>query len=114
MKFTPDWGTATTEIGQVPAAIGGPTGVRAPKEGLVKPPRVILKPETLLENSFVTYTKRPLRSTTTDDGVLATGVPPGSLKGEPATGVRAQVVVSGNWKAEMLPRLPLPPKALAT
>src|SRR5437660_2731981 len=110
MKFTPDVGTATTEIGQVPAAIGGPTAVRAPK--LAPGVRLILNPETLLENSFVTYTKEPLRSTTTEDGVLGVGVA-GSLKGEPATAVRAQV---GElfWKAEMLPRLPLPSKAFAT
>src|SRR5947209_4421823 len=110
MKFTPDWGTATTEMGQVPAAIGAPTGVRAPKLGPAV--RLILNPETLLENSFVTYTKEPLRSTTTEDGLLGVGVAV-SLKGEPSTAVRAQVRAL-IWKAEVLPRLPLPSKALAT
>src|SRR6266852_3950254 len=110
MKFTPDAGTATTEIGQVPAAVGAPIAVRAPKLG--PGARLILNPETLLENSFVTYTKEPLRSTTTEDGVLGVGVA-GSVKGEPATAVRAQVAELV-LKAEMLPRLPLPSKALAT
>src|SRR2546427_7503297 len=108
MKFTPDAGTATTEIGQVPAAIGGPTAVRAPKLG--PGARLILNPETVLENSFVTYTKEPLRSTTTEDGVLNAA---GSLKGEPATAVRPQVTELF-WKAETLPRLPRPAKAFAT
>src|SRR2546422_11185962 len=108
MKFRPVRDTATTEMGQVPAAIGGPTGVRAPKLGPAV--RLIVKPEMLLENSFVTYTKEPLRSTTTEDGVLNI---PGSVKGELATAVRAQVREL-IWKAEMLPRLPAPSKAFAT
>src|SRR2546425_11135973 len=108
MKFILFNDTATTEMGQVPAAIGGPTGVRAPKLGPTV--RLIVKPETLLENSFVAYTNMPLRSTTTEDGVLNI---PGSLKGEPATSVRAQVR-GLIWKAEMLPRLPAPSKAFAT
>src|SRR3989442_13666975 len=109
MKFTPDAGTATTEIGQVPAAVGAPIAVRAPKLG--PGARLILNPETLLENSFVTYTKEPLRSTTTEDGALNV---PGSLKGEPWTAVRAQVPGLGNLKAEMLPRLPVRSRAFAT
>src|SRR2546425_9324130 len=112
MKFTPDDGTTTTEMGQVPAGQGEPViDVRAPKVGSVRGTLVlIVKPETLLENSFVTYTKEPLRSTTTEDGVLNV---PGSVKGELATAVRAQVREL-IWKAEMLPRLPAPSKAFAT